>query len=111
MILASTTTTIFQYKHSTRIGYILGLIGSMTTFFYGLKSIVTKIIKEWTTTSSSKDLNLTHKMTLLCIFSYIYNFFSFFFCFVLIYFIENYINTIKILLVKYSYFQYNHYYY
>jgi len=79
MILASTTTTIFQYKHSTRIGYILGLIGSMTTFFYGLKSIVTKIIKEWTTTSSSKDLNLTHKMTLLCIFSSFIKFFFFFF--------------------------------
>jgi len=81
MILASTTTTIFQYKHSTRIGYILGLIGSMTTFFYGLKSIVTKIIKEWTTTSSSKDLNLTHKMTLLCIFSSLCKFFFFFFFF------------------------------
>jgi len=86
--LAPTPSTTFQYQCSTRIGYILGLIGSLITFSYASNVIFSKMFKKELTfkqfTLSSNDSNLNHKIILLCILSslcmYFYLFIYLFVC-------------------------------
>ncbi|ORX44728.1 hypothetical protein BCR36DRAFT_414955 [Piromyces finnis] len=42
---APTSTTIFQYQNSTKIGHIIGTIGSIFTFTFALYTMFSKLIK------------------------------------------------------------------
>eukprot|EP00833_Pecoramyces_ruminatium_P001186 jgi/Orpsp1_1/1175218/evm.model.c7180000053065.1 len=70
---APTTSTTFQYQYSTKIGYVLGLIGNVITFAFASNIVFTKIFKKELKfkqlTPGSKDLNLNYKIILLCILS------------------------------------------
>jgi len=71
---------MFQYQKSTRIGHIIGFIGSIMTFVYALKVIVSTLLRKrkeenFNVPHRWKDIDLNTKMIFLCFLSSLGNFF------------------------------------
>ncbi len=74
LCIAPTEVTMFQYQNSTRIGYIIGFIGSIATFIYALKVIISSILRrkreeDFNILRFWKVIDLNTKMITLCFLS------------------------------------------